>query len=74
MFSVDDRERVRDRVLEWASSDPRIVAGAVVGSMAQGERDRWSDLDLTFAVVRRCCMKRTGFETWLRPSKLGSAS
>lgn len=50
MFSVKDRERVRDRVLELASSDARVVAGAVIGSLAHDEGDRWSDLDLTFAV------------------------
>jgi predicted nucleotidyltransferase len=51
MFSIKDRERVRDRVLELASSDARVVAGAVVGSLALGEGDRWSDLDLMFAVA-----------------------
>ncbi|HEX6820239.1 MAG TPA: hypothetical protein VF120_17820 [Ktedonobacterales bacterium] len=54
MFSVADRDRVRDRVLVMAYADSRVVAGAVVGSLAlQEERagDRWSDLDLTFAVV-----------------------
>lgn len=51
MFSVEDRDRVRDQVLTMASSDPRVVAGAVVGSLALHEGDRWSDLDLTFAVV-----------------------
>src|SRR5437879_3435190 len=51
MFSVAERERARARVLELASSDPRVVAGAVVGSLALHEGDRWSDLDLTFAVV-----------------------
>jgi hypothetical protein len=51
MFTVLDRERVRDRVLELASTDGRVVAGAVVGSLALSEGDRWSDLDLTFAVV-----------------------
>jgi hypothetical protein len=51
MFSVEDRDRVRERVLEWAASDPRVVAGAVVGSLAHEEGDRWSDLDLTFAVA-----------------------
>ena len=51
MFSVEDRNRVRDRVLSLAASDPRVVAGAVVGSLALHEGDRWSDLDLTFAVV-----------------------
>jgi predicted nucleotidyltransferase len=51
MFSIKDRDRVRDRVLELASSDERVVAGAVVGSLARDEGDRWSDLDLTFAVA-----------------------
>jgi hypothetical protein len=51
MFSVKDRERVHDYVLQLASSDARVVAGAVVGSLALGGGDRWSDLDLTFAVA-----------------------
>ncbi len=51
MFSVEERDRVRDRVLELASSDPRVVAGAVVGSLALGDGNRWSDLDLMFAVA-----------------------
>ncbi|MBI4479931.1 MAG: nucleotidyltransferase domain-containing protein [Acidobacteria bacterium] len=50
MFSVNDRERIRDRVLEMAAADTRVVAGAVVGSLAHSDGDRWSDLDLTFAV------------------------
>jgi hypothetical protein len=50
MFSVRGRERVRDRVLRLAASDARVVAGAAVGSLALDEGDRWSDLDLTFAV------------------------
>ena len=51
MFSIKDRNLIRDRVLELASSDARVVAGAVVGSLALTEGDRWSDLDLTFAVA-----------------------
>lgn len=50
MFSVAERNRIRDRVLELAAADARVVAGAVVGSLAFDEGDRWSDLDLTFAV------------------------
>jgi len=51
MFSVSDRDRVRDHVLGRAAADARVVAGAVVGSLALEEGDRWSDLDLTFAVA-----------------------
>jgi len=51
MFSVNDRDRIRDDVLEMAASDPRVVSGAVVGSLALGGGDRWTDLDLTFAVA-----------------------
>jgi hypothetical protein len=51
MFSIRDRNRIRERVLRLAASDGRIVAGAAVGSLAFDEGDRWSDLDLTFAVA-----------------------
>jgi hypothetical protein len=51
VFTVDERDRIRDRILELANSDERIVAGAVVGSLATNEGDRWSDLDLTFGVI-----------------------
>jgi predicted nucleotidyltransferase len=51
VFTVDERNRIRDRILEIANSDERIVAGAVVGSLATDEGDRWSDLDLTFGVI-----------------------
>jgi predicted nucleotidyltransferase len=50
VFTVEERNRIRDRILEIAKSDERIVAGAVVGSLATDEGDRWSDLDLTFGV------------------------
>jgi predicted nucleotidyltransferase len=51
MFSVEERDQLRDRVIDMARQDPRVVAAAEVGSLAPGgEGDRWSDLDLTFAV------------------------
>jgi predicted nucleotidyltransferase len=50
VFSVEDRDRVRERVLALAARDERIVGAALVGSLASGRGDRWSDLDLTFAV------------------------
>jgi len=51
MFNIDYRNQVRRRILQLADSDPRVAAGAVVGSLALSEGDRWSDLDLTFAVA-----------------------
>jgi hypothetical protein len=51
MFSVKDRECVCERVLTLAAEDVRVVASAVVGSLALSEGDRWSDLDLTFGVA-----------------------
>ena len=51
VFTAADRERVRGRVLALADADARVVAGAVVGSLAHGDGDRFSDLDLTFAVA-----------------------
>jgi len=51
MFNVEDRDRARARLLELADADERMVAAAVVGAEARGEVDRWSDLDLTFAIA-----------------------
>jgi hypothetical protein len=34
-----------------AEADPRVVSGAIIGSMAHRPGDRWSDIDLTFGVV-----------------------
>jgi hypothetical protein len=38
-------------LLELASADPRVVAGAAVGGSVSGASDRWSDLDLTFGIA-----------------------
>jgi hypothetical protein len=51
VFTVEERTRAFERVLNAAKADPRVTAGAVVGSLAAGSGDRWSDLDLTFAVA-----------------------
>ena len=51
MFTEDERDRIRGCVLQHAANDPRVVAGAVVGSLALDGGDRWSDLDLTFGVA-----------------------
>jgi hypothetical protein len=51
VFSLEQRDALRERVLRLAREDDRIVAGAAVGSLALGGGDRFSDLDLTFGVA-----------------------
>ena len=51
MFTVEQRDALRESVLTLAEKDRRVVAGAAVGSLAVGGGDRFSDLDLTFAVA-----------------------
>ncbi len=43
---------MRDLILARARADSRIVAGAMIGSLALGRGDRWSDLDLGFGVAQ----------------------
>ena len=51
MFTVEQRDALRERVLRLAEEDERVVAGAVVGSFAVDAADRFSDLDLTFGIA-----------------------
>jgi hypothetical protein len=51
MFTVEERERVRDRIVKIGREDKRLIAGALIGSTAAGGGDRWSDLDLTFGLA-----------------------
>ena len=38
-------------MLALAERDDRVVAAAVIGSLALGEGDDWSDLDFTFGLA-----------------------
>jgi hypothetical protein len=51
VFTVEQRDALRDHVLRLSEEDERVVAGAAVGSLAFGGGDRFSDLDLTFGVA-----------------------
>jgi hypothetical protein len=52
MFTVEQRDALRERVRRLAEEDERVVAGAAVGSLAvDGGGDRLSDVDLTFAIA-----------------------
>jgi hypothetical protein len=51
VFSVEQRDALRERVRVLAEEDERVVAGAVVGSLAVDAGDRFSDVDLTFGIA-----------------------
>jgi hypothetical protein len=51
VFTPKQRDALRERVLRLAQEDERVVAGAVVGSLAVDGGDRFSDLDLTFGTA-----------------------
>ncbi|WP_179783383.1 hypothetical protein [Micromonospora jinlongensis] len=50
MFSVEERDLIRRRLLNLADQDPAVVAAAITGSHATDDEDRWSDIDLAFGV------------------------
>jgi hypothetical protein len=45
-----ERDRVRTRLLELASADEGVTAAANTGSYVSGDGDKWSDIDLAFAI------------------------
>jgi hypothetical protein len=52
MFTVEQRDGLRERMRRLAEEDERVVAGAIVGSLAvDGGGDRLSDVDLTFGIA-----------------------
>jgi hypothetical protein len=51
VFTVEQRDALREHLLQLADEDERVVAGAAVGSLAVGGGDRFSDLDLTFGIA-----------------------
>src|SRR5439155_18116634 len=51
MFTVEQRDALRERVLQLAEEDERVIAGSAVGSLAVDGGDRFSDLDLTFGIA-----------------------
>jgi hypothetical protein len=51
VFTVEQRDALRERVLRIGEDDERVVAGAVVGSLAVNGGDHFSDVDLTFGIA-----------------------
>jgi len=51
VFTVEQRDALREHLLQLAEKDEHVVAGAVVGSLAVDGGDQFSDLDLTFGIA-----------------------
>lgn len=51
MFTNEQREHVRARIINLARTDLRVAAGALTGSMAVGAEDEWSDIDVSFGIA-----------------------
>jgi hypothetical protein len=51
VFTVEQRDAVREHLLGLAQADEHVVAGAAVGSLAVDDGDRFSDLDLSFGIA-----------------------
>jgi hypothetical protein len=51
VFTVEERDALREHLLRLAAEDERVVAGAAVGSLAVEGGDSFSDLDLTFGIA-----------------------
>ena len=51
VFTPEGRSQLRGELLQHASTDARISGAALTGSAALDNEDRWSDIDLAFAVA-----------------------
>lgn len=51
MFTAEEREHVRQRILALAQADARVTGGALTGSLAFGSGDGWSDIDVAFGIA-----------------------
>jgi len=50
VFTAEERDRVREKLLARAEADGAVTGAAFTGSLATGDSDRWSDTDLVLAV------------------------
>jgi predicted nucleotidyltransferase len=51
VFTPQERDRLRQSLIEEARQDSRITAAALVGSAATDTEDRWSDIDLALRLA-----------------------
>jgi hypothetical protein len=65
VFTVGQRDALRERLLRLAEDDERVVAAAAVGSLAVDTGDRFSDLDLTFGIADHAAVAEV-LDDWTR--------
>jgi hypothetical protein len=51
VYTPEQRDGVRDALLERARGDDRVTGAALTGSAALGNEDRWSDVDVFLGVA-----------------------
>ena len=51
MFTIEQRDHLRDYILDIARADPRVTAGALTGSTAVDAGDERSDIDVAFGIA-----------------------
>ena len=65
IFSVQERERLRESLVAAAQRDERVVGAAHTGSAALGREDRWSDIDLALSIASSAPMDDV-VDAWTR--------
>jgi hypothetical protein len=51
MYTVAERESLRDALVSAAQADSRVAGAALTGSAAVGGEDEWSDIDLALGLT-----------------------
>jgi hypothetical protein len=51
MYTVAERESLREALVEAARADARVAGAALTGSAAMGAEDKWSDVDLALGLT-----------------------
>lgn len=50
MFTIEEREIIKDKIVDYFSKDKNVLAVCLVGSNATGDSDEYSDLDISIIV------------------------
>jgi hypothetical protein len=66
VFTVEQPDALRERVLTLAEKDYRVVAGAAVGSLAVGGSDPFSEPRPHVRRRRRCAPTAEALDHWTR--------